>query len=162
MNTKNQTGKLPVSNRRVIKQMKINLIKPKNFSVDHELEKNSFLIAQLQLSELYVKDDKDNPWFVLVPRKMNASELIDLTHEEQCILMEEVTIVSEFLKQFYRPRKINVGALGNIVQQLHIHVLARYEGDRAWPQALWGTAPSNHFDQVEFENIKSNFQEFID
>jgi diadenosine tetraphosphate (Ap4A) HIT family hydrolase len=132
----------------------------KNFVVDPKLEENSFLIADLQLSKLYVKDDKENPWFVLVPKKMNATELTDLNHEEQCILMEEVTIVSEFLKNYYNPDKINIGALGNIVRQLHVHVLARYESDRAWPQALWGTTPSLHFEQVELENIKSNFQEF--
>ncbi len=132
----------------------------KNFVVDPKLEENSFLIADLQLSKLYVKDDKENPWFVLVPKKMNATELTDLNHEEQCILMEEVTIVSEFLKNYYNPDKINIGALGNIVRQLHVHVLARYESDRAWPQALWGTMPSLHFEQVELENIKSNFQEF--
>ncbi len=131
-----------------------------NFSVDPELEKNSFHIADLELSKLYVKNDKENPWFVLVPRKSSAVELMDLTHEEQCVLMEEVTIVSCFLKDYYKPNKINIGALGNIVKQLHIHVLARYEDDRAWPQALWGTTPSMYFEDFELENIKSNFQEY--
>jgi diadenosine tetraphosphate (Ap4A) HIT family hydrolase len=133
-----------------------------NFYVDPELEKNSFLITEMELSRLYVKNDKENPWFFLVPRKNEASELIDLTHEEQCMLMEEVTIVSEFLKSHYRPFKINIGALGNIVRQLHIHVIARYKNDRAWPQALWGTTATDFFDQLELENIKSNFQEFIE
>lgn len=132
------------------------------FLVDPELEKDAFLIADLELSKLYVKNDKENPWFVLVPRKTGAVELVDLTHEELCMLMEEVTSVSEFLKMYYQPFKINIGALGNIVRQLHIHVLARYENDRAWPQALWGSAPSEHFEQFELENIKSNFQEFLE
>jgi diadenosine tetraphosphate (Ap4A) HIT family hydrolase len=133
-----------------------------SFVIDPELEKNSYLIADLELSKLYVKNDKENPWFVLVPRKFRAFELVDLTHEEQCMLMEEVTTVSEFLKNYYRPTKINIGSLGNIVRQLHIHVLARYDNDRAWPQALWGTTPDLIFEQVELENIKLNFQEFID
>ena len=130
--------------------------------MDPALEQDSFLIADMELSKLYVKNDKDNPWFVLIPRKANASELVDLTHEEQCMLMEEVTTVSEFLKHYYRPTKINIGALGNIVRQLHIHIIARYENDQAWPQALWGTTPEVFFEQVELENIKSNFQEFIE
>ena len=96
------------------------------FKVDPALEQDSFLIADMELSKLYVKNDKDNPWFVLIPRKANASEMVDLTHEEQCMLMEEVTIVSEFLKHYYRPTKINIGALVNIVRQLHIHIIARY------------------------------------
>ena len=132
------------------------------FKVDPALEQDSFLIADMELSKLYVKNDKDNPWFVLIPRKANASEMVDLTHEEQCMLMEEVTTVSEFLKHYYRPTKINIGALGNIVRQLHIHIIARYENDQAWPQALWGTTPEVFFEQVELENIKSNFQEFIE
>lgn len=132
------------------------------FKVDPALEQDSFLIADMELSKLYVKNDKDNPWFVLIPRKANASEMVDLTHEEQCMLMEEVTIVSEFLKHYYRPTKINIGALGNIVRQLHIHIIARYENDQAWPQALWGTTPEVFFEPFELENIKSNFQEFID
>ena len=78
------------------------------------------------------------------------------------MLMEEVSTVSEFLKKYYRPTKINIGALGNIVRQLHVHIIARYENDQAWPQALWGTTPEVFFEQVELENIKSNFQEFIE
>ncbi|MBP9680851.1 MAG: HIT domain-containing protein [Bacteriovorax sp.] len=132
----------------------------KSFIIDSELEKNAYLISELELSRLYIKNDKDNPWFILVPRKMNAIELIDLTHEEQCILMEEITVVSEFLMNYYRPHKINVGSLGNIVRQLHIHVIARYGNDRAWPHPIWGTGPEHVFDEVELENIKSNFEEY--
>ena len=131
------------------------------FVTDERLEKDSHFIINLELSALYVKNDKENPWFVLVPRKLKAVELIDLNHEEQCMLMEEISTVSDFLNNYYRPSKINIGTLGNIVRQLHIHVIARYESDRAWPQALWGTMPKNLFDQVELENIKSNFLEFI-
>jgi len=134
----------------------------KNFTIDPELEKNSYFITDLELSKVYIKNDKENPWFVLIPKKMHATELVDLTHEEQCILMEEITMVSEFLKNFYKPSKLNVGALGNMVRQLHIHVIARYENDRAWPQALWGTTPSQIFEEVELENIRSNFQDFIE
>jgi diadenosine tetraphosphate (Ap4A) HIT family hydrolase len=132
------------------------------FKIDPELEKNSYLIAELELSKLFLKNDKENPWFVLVPQKTNAEELIDLNHEEQCMLMEEVTMVSNFLVNYYRPHKINVGSLGNIVRQLHIHVIARYGNDRAWPNAIWGTLPNHYFDDIELENIKSNFQEFQD
>lgn len=134
----------------------------KNFTVDPELEKNSYFVTDLELSKVYIKNDKENPWFVLIPKKMHATELMDLTHEEQCILMEEITMVSDFLKNFYKPSKLNVGALGNMVRQLHIHVIARYENDRAWPQALWGTTPSQIFEEVELENIRSNFQDFVE
>jgi diadenosine tetraphosphate (Ap4A) HIT family hydrolase len=132
------------------------------FEVDPVIEKNSIFIKHMGISALYLKNDKENPWFVLVPRKMRATELIDLTHEEQTLLMEEITIVSEFLKSHYRPYKLNIGSLGNIVQQLHIHVIARYNTDRAWPGPIWGTPTTQEFDELELENIKSNFFEFIE
>lgn len=136
-------------------------MKPK-FTVDPVIEQNSIFIKNLGLSSLFLKNDKENPWFILVPRKINAIELIDLNHEEQSILMEEVTIVSEFLKSHYRPHKLNVGSLGNIVQQLHFHIIARYPTDRAWPGPIWGSPTTQEFDSLEIENLKSNFLEFIE
>lgn len=130
------------------------------FAVDPIIDENSVFIKNLTLSVLYLKNDKENPWFILVPRKLGAIELIDLSHEEQVMLMEEVTIVSEFLKSHYRPDKLNVGSLGNIVRQLHVHVIARYTSDRAWPGPIWGVPTKQEFDEIEIENIKSNFFEF--
>jgi diadenosine tetraphosphate (Ap4A) HIT family hydrolase len=132
------------------------------FSVDPVIEKQSIFIKNMALSTLFLKNDKENPWFVLVPRKMGAVELIDLNHEEQSILMEEMTIISEFLKLYYRPHKLNIGSLGNIVQQLHFHIIARYPTDRAWPGPIWGSPTTQEFDSNEIENLKSNFLEFLD
>lgn len=132
------------------------------FTVDPVIDQNSVFIKNMGLSTLYLKNDKENPWFILVPRKVGAVELIDLSHEEQTMLMEEISLVSEFLKSHYRPHKLNVGSLGNIVTQLHIHVIARYRTDRAWPGPIWGSPTTMEFDQVELENLKSNFLEFIE
>ncbi len=132
------------------------------FMVDPVIEQNSIFIANLSLSSLYLKNDKENPWFVLVPRKVGAIEITDLSHEEQTLLMEEVNLVSEFLKSYYRPDKINLGALGNIVKQFHFHVIARYTNDRAWPGPIWGHVTRVEFDEMELENIKSNFEDFLD
>jgi len=131
------------------------------FSIDPVIEQNSIFISNLSLSTVFLKNDKENPWFILVPRKANAIELIDLNHEEQTMLMEEITIVSEFLKSHYRPHKMNVGSLGNIVTQLHIHIIGRNPTDRAWPGPIWGTPTTQEFDYNELENIKSNFAEFL-
>lgn len=131
------------------------------FSIDPVIEQNSIFISNLGLSTVFLKNDKENPWFILVPRKAGAVELIDLNHEEQTMLMEEITIVSEFLKSHYRPHKMNIGSLGNIVTQLHIHVIARSPNDRAWPGPIWGTPTTQEFDHNEVENIKSNFAEFL-
>ncbi len=131
-----------------------------SFTIDERLLDQSMTICDLELSKLIVKNDKENPWFLLVPKKLRAREIIDLNSEEQTLLMEEIALVSEFLKEYYRPHKINIGALGNVVSQLHVHIIARYEGDRAWPNPIWNTETGSHFDEAELENIKSNFIEF--
>jgi diadenosine tetraphosphate (Ap4A) HIT family hydrolase len=88
--------------------------------------------------------------------------LVDLTPEMQGMLMEEISLVSEFLKEYYRPYKINVANLGNVVRQLHIHIITRFEEDRAWPNPIWNTEALLKFEDYEIENIKSNFLTFID
>jgi diadenosine tetraphosphate (Ap4A) HIT family hydrolase len=133
-----------------------------HFQVDSRLLNDGLVICDLDLSRVILKNDKENPWFLLVPKKNNASEIIDLSSEEQALLMEEVALVSEFLKEYYRPFKINIGSLGNIVRQLHIHIIARFEGDRSWPNSIWGSTVTQFFDEAELANIKSNFLEFID
>jgi diadenosine tetraphosphate (Ap4A) HIT family hydrolase len=133
-----------------------------SFTVDERLLENSIVICDMELSRLVLKNDRENPWFLLIPRKSKATEIIDLNGEEQMMLMEEVALVSEFLKEFYRPYKINVANLGNVVRQLHVHIIARFEHDRAWPNPIWNTPVGNYFDEAELNNIKSNFLEFID
>lgn len=131
------------------------------FEIDEGLLTDSYFICDLALSQLYLKNDKENPWFVLVPRKSFVVELMELSGEEQNHLMEEITVVSEFMKLYFQPYKINIGSLGNIVRQLHIHIIARFKEDRAWPNPIWGSAPRDILDNVELENIKSNFLNFI-
>lgn len=132
------------------------------FNVDDRLLNENIKICDLDLSRVFIKNDKENPWFILVPRRIKAEEIIDLSSEDQTMLMEEISLVSEFLKEYYRPYKINVGSLGNIVRQLHIHVIARYEKDRAWPNAIWGSTSVEKFEENEITNIINNFLEFID
>lgn len=133
----------------------------KKISVDPAIQNDSIFVTDLMLSSLYLKRDKDNPWFILVPHKIDAVELIDLTHEEQNMLMEEITIISDFLKKKYTPTKLNVGNLGNIVRQLHIHLIARFEGDRAWPGPIWGTQTTLEFSQDEINEVIRHVKEFI-
>lgn len=131
------------------------------FSIDPVIEQNSIFITNLNLSTIFIKNDKENPWFIIVPRKSGAVELIDLNHEEQSILMEEITIISEFLKTHYSPHKLNIGSLGNLVNQLHIHVICRNPADRAWPGPIWGTPTTHEFDFNELEDLKFKFAEFL-
>lgn len=83
-------------------------------------------------------NDMRFPWLILVPERDGAEEIIDLGEADRAALMREIALVSEALKALWSPDKLNVGALGNRVRQLHVHVLARFVSDEAWPGPVWG------------------------
>jgi len=108
------------------------------FALDERLEKDSQLLAQGPLSQLRLMDDLRFPWLVVVPRVANASEWLELDMPEQRLLLEELNVAADALRRFSPCDKLNIGALGNIVRQLHVHLVARSEGDAAWPGPVWG------------------------
>lgn len=103
-----------------------------------QLASDTHPLAQFRLCELRLMDDTNYPWLVLVPRVAGAQELIDLRGAERHLLADEIDEASHALRAVFRPRKLNVAALGNIVPQLHVHVIARFEDDPAWPAPVWG------------------------
>ncbi len=109
-----------------------------DFTLDPRLEADTFLLTDLPLCRVLLMNDSRYPWLILVPRHHGLRELHDLSREDQSRLMSEITLTTETLQGSHGPDKINVGALGNIVQQLHIHVLGRFDGDPAWPGPVWG------------------------
>lgn len=100
---------------------------------------DSVAVGDLPLSRLLAMNDADFPWLVLVPRRAGVSEIIDLG-PEQAMLMDEIALVCRALKDETQCDKLNVAAIGNIVPQLHIHVVARRKDDPLWPQPIWGAA----------------------
>ncbi|KQQ56394.1 diadenosine tetraphosphate hydrolase [Rhizobium sp. Leaf311] len=108
------------------------------FQLDERLARDSVLITKLGLCQLRLQNDSRWPWLVLVPQRAKMSELFDLTPLDQAVLTFETNQVASALKELTGATKINVGALGNIVRQLHIHVIARSEGDDCWPGPIWG------------------------
>ncbi|MCF3639012.1 HIT family protein [Rhizobium sp. TRM95111] len=108
------------------------------FVPDARLVRDTELLTKLGLCELRLMLDARWPWLVLVPQRARVSELFDLTPLDQALLTFETNLVAEALKRVTGATKINVGALGNIVRQLHIHVIARIEGDPNWPGPVWG------------------------
>ncbi len=108
------------------------------FELDPVLARDTELIGGLGLSRALLMNDARFPWVILVPEIAGLSELTDLSAADRSRLMEEVAAVSAALTALYAPDKINVGALGNIVRQLHVHVVARRDGDAAWPGPVWG------------------------
>jgi diadenosine tetraphosphate (Ap4A) HIT family hydrolase len=108
------------------------------FPLDPRLAGDTHEVASLPFSELLLMDDARYPWLILVPRIAGARELIDLDEGDQRALVGEITQVGRALEALLRPDKLNVAALGNVVPQLHVHVIARFANDVAWPQPVWG------------------------
>lgn len=108
------------------------------FHLDPRLADDSHPVAQLPLCDLRLMDDSHHPWLVLVPRVAGARELVDLPDAQLQVLVQEIALASRLLQRHFAPDKLNVAALGNLVPQLHVHVIARYAGDVAWPRPVWG------------------------
>jgi diadenosine tetraphosphate (Ap4A) HIT family hydrolase len=117
-----------------------------DFELDTRLAADSVLIADGPLSQIRLMNDDRFPWVVLVPRVANASEWIDLDGSQQRLLLAEINQISQHLKQKPNVTKLNIGALGNIVRQLHIHLIGRNENDAAWPGPVWGSGKAQRFD----------------
>lgn len=115
------------------------------FPLDPRLHAETHAIGELPLSRLLLMDDARFPWLVLVPRIAGARELIDLDDSDQRVLLDEVTRVGRALEALLQPDKLNIAALGNVVPQLHVHVIARFRTDAAWPRPVWG-----HGDRVAY------------
>lgn len=109
------------------------------FEIDPRLAADSVFIADGPLSQVRLIDDTRFPWLVLVPRVADASEWIDLDGGQQRLLLAELNQVSQLLRAEPGVEKLNIGALGNIVRQLHVHVVGRHAGDPAWPGPVWGS-----------------------
>lgn len=110
-----------------------------------QLADDTHPVAHLELSELRLMDDANHPWLILVPRIEGAVEWVDLDPAQQVTLTGEISAACRVLQATFRPHKLNVAALGNLVPQLHVHVIARFEHDIAWPRPVWGTASARPY-----------------
>jgi diadenosine tetraphosphate (Ap4A) HIT family hydrolase len=108
------------------------------FQLDSRLAADTIPIGDLALSSVLLLNDARFPWFILVPRIEGASEITDLSDEQAIQAMQEIRIATRVMMELSKPDKVNVGALGNMVAQLHIHVIGRFRSDPAWPGPAWG------------------------
>jgi diadenosine tetraphosphate (Ap4A) HIT family hydrolase len=118
------------------------------FALDQRLAADTQPIGDLPLCRLLLMQDANFPWLILVPSRPGAIELIDLDETDRVVLMREIAQVSAALKQITGCHKINVAALGNSVPQLHVHVIARFQNDPAWPRPVWGQVPPRPYEPV--------------
>jgi len=115
------------------------------FSLDSRLAADTVAVVDLPLSAVRLMNDATYPWLILIPRREGAVEIVDLAPGDRVQLMEEIAHVSGVLRAMTRCDKLNVAALGNMVPQLHVHVIGRFAGDPAWPGPVWGKAPAQPY-----------------
>jgi diadenosine tetraphosphate (Ap4A) HIT family hydrolase len=116
------------------------------FELDPRLAADTHLVGDLALSRVLLFDDARFPWLVLVPRQPGLRDLIDLARDDQHFLLDEINRCAHVLHALDKPDKLNIAALGNVVAQLHVHVIARYRSDAAWPRPVWNVG-----ERVPFE-----------
>ena len=126
----------------------MNLDREAGFELDKRLAKDTVFVAHWNLCEVRLMDDAQFPWLVLVPRRVGAIELDDLDESDRTRLMHEIQRAMKALRAVVECDKLNVGALGNIVRQLHVHVVARKQDDPAWPGPVWGSGVAQPYAEV--------------
>ena len=121
------------------------------FELHPKLEADTVRVTDFGLCRVVLMNDASYPWLILVPKREGVTEVTDLLSEEQLQLMMEITFVAERLQDVTGCDKLNIAALGNQVPQLHIHVIARFTSDRAWPHPVWGRYPPVPYGKRELD-----------
>lgn len=130
------------------------------FEIHPQLVKDCITVTRLELSHVLLMNDASYPWFILVPERENIREIYELDEADQQLLTRESVKLGQFLMQHFHGDKLNVAALGNLVPQLHIHHIVRFETDASWPAPVWGQHPPQPYDSNSIADIKSLFSEF--
>lgn len=110
-----------------------------NFKIDPTLEKDSVFIKNLRLCQLRLINNSDFPWLVLIPMKNNLVEITDLSDDEYVQMNNEIKNIAAKFKEIMKADKLNIASIGNVVSQLHIHIIARYTNDKLFPKPVWGS-----------------------
>jgi len=131
------------------------------FALHTQLAKDCISIGDLPLSRVLLMNDANYPWLVLVPRREEIVELFQLPRIDQQQLLDEIAQLSAALAGHFRADKMNVAALGNIVPQLHVHIVVRYREDAAWPQPVWGTRPALRYEDDALRDRIAEIEELL-
>lgn len=123
------------------------------FSLDPRLANDTLDLGRLGICRVLLMKDARYPWLILVPERAGLSELIELTPADETSVWQTIRLVSEALKEVSTPLKLNIGALGNVVRQLHIHIVARNEGDEAWPGPVWGKGTAVPYEYTKRDTL---------
>jgi diadenosine tetraphosphate (Ap4A) HIT family hydrolase len=108
-----------------------------SFKLHKKFLKSSHHITDLQLSSIRLNDNSKFPWLILIPKRNKITDISDLNSKDQTLLIKEIVFVSKIMRKLFKTSKLNVEKVGNIVPQLHIHIIARYKKDSSWPLSVW-------------------------
>lgn len=131
------------------------------FELHDQLKADCLEVGDLPLCKLLLLNDSNYPWLILVPRKEGVREIIELNDEEQLLLLGESNAVSKMLTECFSAEKLNIAALGNMVPQLHIHHIARYQNDASWPKPVWGAVQSKPYNNNQLEERLQVCREYL-
>lgn len=123
------------------------------FKLDSRLAADTHLVCELSLCQVLLMNDSQFPWLILVPKVADVYDIIDLDEAQQIQLTQESAQVSHMLREMFEPDKLNVASLGNVVKQLHVHHVARYVSDAAWPGPIWGKLTPVPYQDAELKSL---------
>lgn len=124
------------------------------FKLNSTLEKDSIFITELNLCQARLINNSDYPWIILVPQLPNITEITDLSAEEYDILNQEIRIITEIMQSEFSPDKLNIAMIGNMVPQLHVHIIARFKNDKLFPKPIWGCEFTPYEEKEAQERIR--------
>ena len=128
------------------------------FELDQRLRNDTLVVGDLALCRVLLMNDSRYPWLILVPKVAAVSEVFELTIEQQQCLWQETTAVSVVLKQLFQADKINIATLGNVVKQLHMHIVVRMQDDATWPAPVWGRGVAQPYTAQELQQLSTKLQ----
>ena len=131
------------------------------FVLDERLQRDCFFLGRLELSQLLLLNNAAVPWFILVP-EVAVTELCDLDELQHTTLMNESRRLAEFIRQTFVIDKLNVAAIGNVVSQLHLHVIGRRKDDYCWPDVVWGTTPPEQYELAQVATIVAQLEQTLE
>ena len=114
------------------------------FKVDNKFLKSSHHVTNLKLCSVRLNDNSKFPWIILIPKRKNITDMSNLNFKDQILLMKEIVYVSKIMKKLFKTSKLNVEKIGNLVPQLHIHIIARSKKDSSWPLSVWVVKSKNY------------------
>ncbi len=133
----------------------------KAFELHRQLAADTIVVGDLELCRVLLMNDANYPWLILVPRQAKTCEVYELSEHHQALLWQEVTAIGQAMMQALGGHKLNIGALGNMVPQLHVHVIVRQPDDAAWPGPVWGKVPAVPYDAPGLETRLEQLRDLL-